>query len=174
MQMKSLIFLSLILACLISCQIATAQPIPIMSKKYSDGEIEKMINDYKATRQRDVQPTIDQQQQFSKDFPNARDVEWEVAANVYEVEFEIGRVDYKAYYDESANLIMYTIEIKEVDLPAIVKNAAMSKYPNYKFDDIKKVVRGSETFYKVEMEKGKSDIKAIFKQEGTFIKQIYN
>lgn len=172
--MKLLIFLSLALTCLISCQTATAQPIPAMSKKYSDGDIEKMINDYKATRQIDVRHTTNQQQQFAKDFPNARDIEWEVGANIYEVEFEIGRADYKAYYDESANLIMYIVEIKEVDLPAIVKNAAMAKYPNYKFDDIEKVVRGSETFYKIEMEKGKYDVKAIFKPEGAFVKEIYN
>ncbi|MFV0535755.1 MAG: hypothetical protein ACK5M3_00105 [Dysgonomonas sp.] len=172
--MKLLIFLSLALTCLISCQTATAQPLPAISKKYSDGEIEKMIDNYKSIRQRDIRPTTNQQQQFLKDFPNARDIEWEVGANVYEVEFEVGHTDYKAYYDESANLIMYALEIREVDFPAIVKNAAMSKYPNYKFDDIEKVVRGSETFYKVEMEKGKSEVKAIFKPDGTFVKEIYN
>lgn len=40
-QMKRLIFLSLALTCLISCQTATAQPMPNMSRKYSDADIEK-------------------------------------------------------------------------------------------------------------------------------------
>ena len=174
MQMKPVVFLSLVLACLISCQTATAQPMPAISKKYSDAEIEKMIVAFKTTREKDVYPTTGQQQQFGKDFPNARDIEWEIAANVYEVEFEIGYTDYKAYYDESANLIMYIVDIRESDLPAIVKNAAMSKYPNYKFDDIEKVVKGSETFYKVEMEKGKSEIKAVFNPNGIFVKEVFN
>lgn len=172
--MRLLIILSSALVCLISCQTTTAQPTPVMSKKYSNVEIEKMIDSYKAARQKNVYPTANQQQQFAIDFPKARDVQWEVGANIYEVEFEIGRTDYKAYYDESANLIMYITDIREIELSAVVKNAAMSKYPNYKFDDIEKVVRGSEIFYKVEMEKDTYDVKALFRSDGTFIKEMFN
>lgn len=169
------LFLNLALVCLLSCQTAMAQPNPAISKKYSNTEIEKMVSAYKTNKQTDIRPTNGLQQQFTKDFPNSKDIDWETAANIYEVEFEIGRTDYKAYYDGDANLIMYVIDINEAEIPAIVKNAAMSKYPNYKFDDIKKILRGTETFYVVEMEKSNSaDIKAKFKPDGTFIKEIFN
>jgi len=174
--MKALIILfNLVLAGLISCQSVVAQPAPSISNKYSNTEIEKMVFAYKTAAQRDINPPANMQQQLVKDFPNSRDIDWETGANIYEVEFEIGRTDYKAYYDNNANLLMYTVDLIESELPAIVKNAAMSKYPNYKFDDIKKIVKGTETFYKVEMEKKHAaDIKATFKPDGTFIKEIYD
>lgn len=172
--MKTIV-LSIILALVsfTSCQYAVAQPNPTISKKYSDIEIEKIIDTHKSLHSHDTQPTDKLLQRFKSDFPKAKDIDWEVGLNIYEVEFEIGWTDYKAYYDNEANLLMYKVELRESELPAIVKNAAMSKYPNYKFDDIEKTVKGTVTFYKVEMEKHNSaDIKATFKPDGTFIKEI--
>lgn len=147
---------------------------PTISKKYSNIEIEELISGYKRNHSRDVIPANNLKVQFRKDFPNAKDIDWEKAANIYKVDFEIGRIDYEAYYDNDANLLMYTIDIKEYNMPAVVKNAAVSKYPDYKFEDIEKVVRGTETFYRVEMEKGKTEIKANFDPRGIFIKEVYN
>lgn len=174
--MKALILLlNLALTGLISCQSVVAQPTPSTSNKYSNMEIEKMVSAYKATSNRDVTPPANLQQQFTKDFPNAKDIDWETGANIYEVDFEIGNTDYESYYDDNANLLMYTVDLRESELPAIVKNASMSKYPNYKFDDIKKIVKGSETFYIVEMEKkNAADITATYKPDGTFIKEIFD
>jgi hypothetical protein len=175
--MKALILLfNLVLAGLTSCQSVVAQPTPATSNKHSNIEIEKMVGAYKAAPHRDVAPPANLQQQFTKDFPNARDIDWETGADVYKVEFEIGFItDYEAYYDTNANLLMYTVDLRESELPVIVKNAAMSKYPNYEFDDARKTVKGTETFYKVEMEKKHAaDIKATYKPDGTFIKEIYD
>ncbi len=174
--MKNLIFLlNLALISLFSCQSVVAQPTPTVSTKHSDLEIERMISQYNTSHQRDIYPLANLQKQFNKDFPKAHDIDWEFGADIYEVEFEIGRTDYKAYYDNAANLIMYTLDLKESALPAIVKNAAMAKYPNYKFDDVKKIAKGSETLYKVEMKKDKSnDIKATFKHDGTFIDEFFD
>jgi len=171
MQMKA--FISLITLVLFS--MFTMAQTPVVSKKYSDADVEKMVQTYKSSKNKDIYPASNFQQQFSKDFPNAKDIDWETAANIYEVDFEFDRIDYKAYYDSNANLVMYTVDVGEYDMPAIVKNAAMAKYPNYKFDDIKKIVKGSETFYEVEMEKSRDkEVKATFRTNGTFIKEIYN
>lgn len=174
--MKSLISLfNLALIGLLSCQPAVAQPTPAVSTKHSDIEIEKIISQFNTSHRRIVYPPTNIQQQFNKDFPKARDIDWESGADVYEVEFEIDRTDYKAYYDNTANLIMYTLELKESELPAVIKNAAMAKYPNSKFDDIKKIIKGTKTLYKVEMKKDKNhDIKAAFKHDGTFINELYD
>lgn len=174
--MKKLILsLSMALTCLISCQSISAQPNPAITKKHSNADIERMIDAYRGTAHRDIYPVTNLQQQLTKDFPKSKDIEWETGADIYEVEFEIGWTDYKAYYDNEANLLMYTVDIRESELPAVVKNAATSKYVNYKFDDIKKIVKGTDTFYKVEMEKRNSaDIKATFRPDGTFIKEVYD
>ena len=169
------LFISLTLIFFISCQSVVAQPNPAISKKYSNTEIEKMISAHKSVHSQDTYPATSLLQQLRNDFPKAKDMDWEVGANIYEAEFEIGWTDYTAYYDEGANLLMYTVELRETELPAIVKNAAMSKYPNYKFDDIKKIVKGTDIFYKVEMEKRNSmDIKATFRPDGAFLKEITN
>lgn len=168
-------FLALALIALVACQSAVAQlPTPTISAKYNNDEISKMVEAHKRTHSQDIRPNATLHAAFTKDFPNSRDIDWEIAANLYEVEFEIGRIDYKAYYDENGNLVMYSHEVKEMDLPAVVKNAAMDKYPNGKFEDYKKVVKGTKTFYIVELEKGETDIKATFDPKGTFIQEIFD
>ena len=43
---------------------------------------------------------------FKKEFPKAKDVEWEMKGDVYNVEFEIGLfTDYKAWYEASGKII---------------------------------------------------------------------
>ncbi|MDU1889407.1 MAG: hypothetical protein E6767_01850 [Dysgonomonas sp.] len=157
----------------VACQPAVAQlPNPTISAKYSNEEIAKMVKAHKGVKSKDIRPTSTLQNAVVKDFPGSRDIDWEVAANLYEVEFEIGRTDCKAYYDADGNLLMYSYEISEAELPAIIINAAMDKYPDSKFDDIKKVVKGTETFYVVELDREYVDVKATFTPQGTFIKEI--
>jgi len=68
---------------------------------------------------------------------------------------------------------MYEMEVKERDLPAVVLNAAVSKYHNYKVEDAKKIVKGSKVLYKLEMEndRNKKDIKALFSHDGKLINE---
>lgn len=162
-------------ACLMSFQIAVAQqPVPSMSAKYSNEEISKIVQSHKRSKSKDVRPSATLSQRFFSDFPKARDIDWEVAADVYEVEFEVGRVDYKAYYDKDGNLLMYSYEITLAELPAVVKNAALDKYLDAKIEDTYRMVEGTDSFYVVEMEKDENEVKAAFSPKGTFIKEIFN
>jgi hypothetical protein len=174
--MKTLKSLSAITACIFLAQAAEAQPHPAISGKYSNEEIVQAIEKHKASRSYDVAPPAALLQKFHADFPKARDVEWETAGDVYEVEFEIGTFeigsrDYDAYYDATGNLLMVVEEIRRSELPAIVKNAAENKYPKYHFEDIHKIRRGTETLYKVEMEHSFSDmeVKLLIKADGAFL-----
>lgn len=156
----------------LSCQVISAQPQPKLTNKYTNDQIEGFIQQYRTSHSKDIRPSDNFQQQLTKDFPNAKDIDWETAAEIYEVEFEIGRTDYKAFYDNNANLLMYILEIREADIPAIVKNTASSKYPNYKIEDSKKIVKSNGVFYTIEMEKNDMEIKATYNENGTFIKEI--
>lgn len=164
--------LILALVLLSSYQPATAQSTPSVSTAYSNSEIQGFIKSYKSVKSHDTQPVKTLEQKFLTDFPGAKDIDWEKGAGIYEVEFEIGRTDYKAYYNEKADLLMYVLDIKDSLLPAIVKNAAIAKYPNYTIEDRKKVIQGSETFYIIELEKERTEIKATFSTNGTFIKEV--
>lgn len=159
------------LAVLLSCQSVSAQPRPVISTKYSDSEIEKMMSTYRITHSHDVTPSNTVQNKFKSDFLDASDIEWETALDIYEVDFEIGRVDYEAYYDKAGNLFMYSFDVTERDLPAIVKNAAIAKYPDYIFDDIKEIRKGTQVFYKVELERNKSEVTLLIKNDGTIMKE---
>ena len=131
---------------------------PAISTRYSDSEIAQMVEGYRMAHARDIVPPNNLQQKFLTDFPNASDVEWETAGSIYEVDFEIRSRDFKAFYDSESNLLMGVEEIHISALPAVVKNAAEAKYPKFRIEDIRKIRRGTETVYKVEMEKSFSDM----------------
>jgi len=131
---------------------------PAISTRYSNSEIAQMVREYRMADARDVAPPNNLQQKFLTDFPNASDVEWETAGSIYEVDFEVRFRDFKAFYSNDGNLLMVVEEIRRSALPAVVKNAAEAKYPKYRIEDIRKIRRGTETVYKVDMEKSFSDM----------------
>ncbi|GHT07693.1 hypothetical protein FACS189432_00060 [Bacteroidia bacterium] len=164
-----------IAAGLLFLQTAAAQS-PAIDSRYSDSTIVRMVEKFRASHSRDVFPAAHLQQKFQNDFPKARDVEWETANDIYEVEFEVGNRDFKALYDTNGNLLMVNEEIHRSALPAVVKNAAESKYPKYSFEDIHKIRRGTETVYKIEMEKQFSDteVRLLVKSDGTVVEENFD
>jgi len=148
------------------------QPQPPVSKKYSNEQIELMVRSYKSSNSTDVRPPENIISKFKSDFPKATDIDWEIGADVYEVEFEIGFTDYEAYYDKNAELLSYTCEYPQKELPALVVNAVIAKYPDYNFEDVKKTVSGDNVTYKIELEKKRGqDIKVILRSDGTVIRE---
>ncbi|MDR2125990.1 MAG: PepSY-like domain-containing protein [Prevotellaceae bacterium] len=176
--MKTIKILSVIVATgiitgyILFAQSAT-QSNPAISTQYSNEEIAKMIEKYKFSHSHDVVPPVGLQQKFKSDFPKSHDVEWETDGDIYEVEFDLRLKDYKVYYDSAGNILMIVQEIFRSELPSVVKNAAKAKYPEYSFEDIDKISRGSEVFYKIEMERFLSDleVKLLIKSDGVILKE---
>ncbi|GHT58499.1 hypothetical protein AGMMS50239_03180 [Bacteroidia bacterium] len=153
---------------------ATAQT-PAVSTKYSDEKIEELIQSYHTANAHDVFPKETLSQQLKKDFPAARDIEWETANEIYEAEFEIKWTDYKAFYDADGNLLMYIVDIRLSEVPAIIKNAAQTKYPGFRFDrDARKIIKGKKVLYQVTLEKRETEIEATFNSDGSFVKEHYD
>jgi hypothetical protein len=140
-----------ILSALLICSALAAQN-PTVSTKYSDSEIAALIQDFKRSRTHDVWATGVLAERFRQDFPNAHDVEWESNGEIFEVEFEIGRRDFYAFYDRDGNLLMFRQEIRRSQLPTDVRTAAVSKFPRHRIDNVYRFVKGTRTFYRVEME----------------------
>ena len=146
-----------------------------VSTEYTVAQIDEMHKQHRMFHPRNTVPSQELSNKFALDFPNARDIDWEKSDILYEVEFEIGRIvstDYKAYYDLNGKLVMYKQEIPTRDLPAVVKNAALAKYPNFKFEDIDKIVKGKETFYQIELEKGDLEVKILVNANGAILNEI--
>lgn len=107
---------------------------------------------------------------FKKEFPKAVDIEWEKKGEQFNVEFELGwSVDYEAWFSADGKLIRYTEDIPAKDLPNAVKNTITSQYKDYRVDDAEKIVTNGVETYKVELEKGKEEIKVIFSKKGKVI-----
>ena len=166
-------FLTLSILILFSLN-ALAQPSPVVSTEYTVVQIDEMYKKHKMYRPRDTYPSRELQSRLLKDFPKARDMEWGKSDVLYEVEFEIGTLpsrDYKAYYDMSGKLIMYSEEISIKALPAVVKNGVLAEYPNFRFEDAEKIVKGKETFYRVELEKGDYEVKCVLTRNGAIVSE---
>lgn len=175
--MKSTKNLTLLLAIIaLSSSVLFAKlPTPTISTKYSDSEIATLIQNYKSTPDRDVKVDGALLKKFQADFPKAKFVEWETNDEVYEADFEIGTIfnthDIEAYYDKNGELLMYEAEISVSDLPANVKETAQKQHPNYRFDDdIEKIVKGKQTYYKIEMEHRDNEVTIYIGSDGKVIR----
>lgn len=170
--MKTFKISSLIACCILCVHVAAAQSVPAISIRYSDETIAGMIRRHKNARSREVVPPSSLAAKFKADFPKAHGVEWELADSVYQVEFKVRFRDCEAYYDFDGNLLMLVEEITRTELPAVVKNAAEAKYPKFGFEDIERIRRGSEVFYKIEMEHRDTDVKLLIKSDGTVSEEL--
>jgi hypothetical protein len=168
--MKSKMILVLSVLLLSSC-VATAQG-PAISTNYSDSEITELIQNFRNSRSHDTFPTGVLQQRFLQDFPNARDVEWETNNEIFEVEFQIGNRDFMAYYDSEGNLILYRQEIRVSDLPAVVRTAAEGRFPNFRFEDIYRIAKGTQTFFRIGMERGDNDVRVYITSNGEIMNRV--
>ncbi|MCL2027943.1 MAG: PepSY-like domain-containing protein [Bacteroidales bacterium] len=156
-----------LLATLISCT-SSAQN-PTISTKHSDSEIANLIQNYKNSRNRDVRVDGVLSQNFRQHFPNARDVEWETNDEIFEVEFEIQNRDFQAYYDKDGNLLLFIQDIGTRELPSNVRNVASERYPRYRIDDVDRIVKGTQTFFKIEMELRDHDVTIYIANDGTVL-----
>lgn len=106
---------------------------------------------------------------FEKKFPNATDIEWKVSNNVYEIDFEIANVDYEAWYDGNATLLMYKFDIANSQVASAVSTAITTDYPGYAIDDAEMVYKGTIVGYYLDLKKNKNEVNAFYKEDGTFI-----
>ena len=109
--------------------------------------------------------------QFNIDYPKARDVEWELKNNIYNVEFEKDwYVEFEAWYSATGNLIKEEEELSQNKLPKLVTATIKSKYPMHHIDDAEKITENKKISYKVEIEKGNEEQTLFLNENGTIIK----
>ena len=110
---------------------------------------------------------------FQKDFPEARDIEWEMDGIDYKVEFEVDiSTDHEIWYDSTAEMIRHEEEIAARDLPAAVTAAIKSAFTDYRADDIEKVTTPDGITYTMELEmQGGPDWKVAFDEQGTIVQK---
>jgi hypothetical protein len=106
-----------------------------------------------------------------KNFPEARDIDWDLKAGVYEAEFNIGKTGLEARFNKDGRLLESETDILIGDLPAPVKVALDSQYAGWKIDDISKIEKEKVLSYKIELEKkGSKDLDVVFGADGAVVK----
>lgn len=163
------LFIILILFVGVGCRKKHVQVEPQAVGHYSVQSIDSLLEIFESNKLHDTKPSDVLFQTFIRNFPNAKDIDWEVSGYIYRVEFEVDDRDYKAFYDHSANLLSYSCELNEEELPAVVKNSSVAVYPDYNFDDIMKIVKGRSIFYQLKIEKNDIEKILILKDNGVIL-----
>jgi len=104
---------------------------------------------------------------FSKEFPKASDIEWEIDGQNYRVEFEIGwSTDHEVWYDAAGNMLRHEEEISKGDLPKAVTAKISTDFPGLRIDGIEKITQGSQVSYAVGLENFSEEWKVILSDTG--------
>lgn len=105
---------------------------------------------------------------FHKTFSNASDVEWELQGDLYKVEFETGflSTDHDAWYDKGGKLVEHKEEIAKRDLPSAVLAAIKKDFNSYRVDDMKRITKGQQVIYTLELKNAAEELKVAFDNRG--------
>jgi hypothetical protein len=124
-----------------------------------------------ATNQKDEKIPAAAKSGFAAKFPNAQKVKWSVEKpGEFEVEFIQNGAETSVLVDAIGNLLETEVEIKESELPKVVKATIAKDFAGYKFDEIEKAndVKGVTSF-EMEAAKGKDKLKISFDDNGKLL-----
>lgn len=109
--------------------------------------------------------------QFNTDFLKAKDVDWELKNNIYNVDFEQGwGKDFEAWYSADGKQIKVEEELTKSELPKTVIATIEKEYPSFKLDDIEKITENNKVTYKVEVESRDLEQTLFINENGTLNK----
>lgn len=103
---------------------------------------------------------------FQQQFPNAKDVDWELSGNDYEADFDIDAIDHKTLIAPEGNVVRYKYDIADTALPEAVKTKIASEYGNRKIDGSEVLKIGESTYYQVELDGEPNDQHIVFAESG--------
>ncbi len=110
---------------------------------------------------------------FQQTFPKATDVEWEMSAGKYKVDFETGAgTDHEAYYDKTGKLTRHKEDISKGSLPAKVLEKLKSAYGSYRVEDVDKITEGTKVTYSMELKSSTEEWKITFDKLGNVLSKI--
>lgn len=103
---------------------------------------------------------------FKSAFPQARDTEWEMKGDVYNVEFEIDRTDHEVWMDRNGKIIRHETDIRAADVPANIRTAVLERHKNMTIDDAEKIEKDGKTYYKIELDGKTGDMDVFTDDKG--------
>lgn len=110
-----------------------------------------------------------------KSYPTATNIEWEKSGTDYKVEFDVGRMDHKIWFNKDGDMVKVRKNITSAQVPTNLKEIIKRDYPNYKIDSVESVEMGEDVIYKVELEKSWNESIIInFNTNGQILRAMRN
>ena len=109
---------------------------------------------------------------FKARFTSAVDIEWEKKKDHYEADFEIGTADHEVQINPAGNILLHKQQISILDLPKVITDQITSKFKDFKLDEADKLEKDGKIYYQVELDKGFTEKKMVFAENGEETKAI--
>jgi uncharacterized membrane protein YkoI len=102
-------------------------------------------------------------------FPKATDLEWELRADIYNAEFEIGNIDHDVWIDKSGKILEHKEEIQKSELPQSISDNLTKEFTNYKIDDVSRIEKNGTVAYEVDIDGQGDDRIVTYSADGKVI-----
>jgi hypothetical protein len=112
-------------------------------------------------------------QAFSKKFPAATDVKYEMEKNDFEITFKEKGIEKSANFDATGKWLETETEFKAIDLPKEVTASVAKNFSGYKISEIAKVETPDKgQIYEMDLKKGKDGYEVQFSSNGDVLKKV--
>ncbi|AWW28690.1 hypothetical protein DN752_00220 [Echinicola strongylocentroti] len=109
---------------------------------------------------------------FHSDFPDAKDMEWEMKGAQYQVEFETGWwTEHEAWYTSEGEQVKHIEEIATKDLPNAVQNTVSKQFEGYAIDDSKRITENNKSIYLLDLDSRRQDWEVLIDPSGQVVSQ---
>ncbi len=115
-------------------------------------------------------PSVVIKQAFNQKFPGAKDMDWEVDEQGWEVSFKLKDKEMSAWFDLVGNWQKTETELRKRDIPDVVKNTLHNKFPGFKVEKVGWVVTPDFHAYEIELKKGKKEKEITIDKKGKVLK----
>ena len=109
---------------------------------------------------------------FTKNFPAATDVKYEMEKKDYEINFKDKGVEMSANFDATGKWLETETEIKESDLPKEVSASVTKNFAGFKISEIAKTETPDKgLIYEMDLKKDKEGFEVQFSSKGDVLKK---
>ncbi|GAB4251002.1 MAG: hypothetical protein Kow0079_04650 [Vicingaceae bacterium] len=107
---------------------------------------------------------------FNQNYPEAKNVEWEMEGNNYEAVYTENNLEKSIVYNKEGVIILTETQINITDLSENIKNYINENYPASEIEKAEKEDSNEGVFYEVEIINDNDEVELVFDSNGNFLK----
>lgn len=112
---------------------------------------------------------------FAEKFPNVKKAKWDKESETeWEAEFKLNGKEYSANFTSDGTWKETEYEIKESEIPVKVKNILDNEFAGYEIDEVEISETTEGKIYKIELEKGETEMEVAIYANGEIVKEGFN